>query len=80
MVTVYSTTWCAFCHAAKQYFDQLGVKYVDKDVEKDLAAANEAIGKSRQMGVPVIDIDGTIIVGFDRPRIAETLREKNLIK
>ncbi len=79
MVTVYSTTWCAFCHAAKQYFDHLGVKYTDKDVEKDLMAANEAIGKSRQMGVPVIDIDGMVIVGFDRPRIDAALREKKLI-
>ncbi len=78
MITVYSTTWCAFCHAAKQYFDHLGVKYEDKDVEKDMMAANEAVGKSGQMGVPVIDIDGTIIVGFDRPRIDAILREKKL--
>lgn len=64
---------------AKAYFDKLGVKYTDKDVEKDVSAAHEAIGKSGQMGVPVIDIDGTIIVGFDRPRIDMMLREKKLI-
>ena len=79
MVTVYSATWCAFCHATKQYFDQLGIKYTDKDVEKDPAAANEAVGKSQQMGIPVIDIDGTIIVGFDRPKIDAALKEKKLI-
>jgi len=79
MVTVYSASWCAFCHAAKQYFDKLGVKYEDRDVEKDMAAANEAIGKSGQMGIPVIDIDGFIIIGFDRPRIDAALREKKLI-
>lgn len=79
MITVYSTPWCAFCYAAKQYFDKLGVKYVDKDVEKDPAAANEAVSKSGQMGVPVIDIDGTVIVGFDRARIDQTLRDKKLV-
>ena len=62
-----------------QYFDKLGVKYQDKDVEKDIAYAHEAVNKSGQMGIPVIDIDGTIIVGFNRPAIDATLREKKLI-
>jgi glutaredoxin 3 len=79
MITVYSTTWCGFCHMAKQYFDKLGVKYEDKDVEKNPDAAVEAVKKSGQMGVPVIDIDGTVILGFDRPRIDQALREKNLV-
>jgi glutaredoxin 3 len=79
MVTVYSADWCAFCHAVKQYFDHLGIKYTVKDVEKDVMAANEAIGKSGQMGIPVVDIDGMIVVGFDRPKIDATLREKKLI-
>lgn len=79
MIKIYSTTWCAFCHAAKQYFDKLGVKYQDVNVEQDMAAANEMVQKSGQMGVPVIDIDGTIIVGFDRSRIDVLLREKKLV-
>lgn len=79
MVTVYSATWCAFCHAAKRYFDGLNVKYEDKDVESDMNNAKEAVEKSGQMGIPVIDIDGTIIIGFDRPRIDAALREKKLI-
>jgi len=79
MITVYSTTWCAFCHAAMQYFDSIGVKYQDKDVEKDEDAAREAVEKTGQMGVPVIDIDGTIIVGFDKPKIDAVLKEKKLI-
>ncbi|HSX52808.1 MAG TPA: glutaredoxin domain-containing protein [Patescibacteria group bacterium] len=79
MVIVYSATWCAFCHAAKQYFDKLGVKYVDKDVEVDIKNAHEAVSKSGQMGIPVIDIDGTIIIGFDRPRIDAALKDKKLI-
>ncbi len=77
-VTVYSATWCAFCHAAKQYFDKLGVKYVDKDVESDPAAGLEAVNKSGQRGIPVIDIDGDIILGFDRPRIDEALKTHKL--
>lgn len=73
MVTVYSATWCAFCHAAKDYFDKLGVKYEDKDVEKDQKNALESVTKSGQMGIPVIDIDGVIIIGFDRPKIDAAL-------
>jgi len=75
MITVYSATWCGFCHAAKEYFDKLGVKYEDKDVEKDPANAKESIDKSGQMGIPVIDIDGDVIVGFDRPKIDELLKK-----
>jgi glutaredoxin-like YruB-family protein len=78
-VIIYSATWCAFCHAAKQYFDKLGVKYTDKDVEKDPAAGLEAVDKSGQRGIPVIDIDGTIIVGFDRPKIDFALKTKQLV-
>lgn len=74
-VTVYSATWCAFCHAAKGYLDKLGIKYQDKDIEKDPKNAEEAVSKSGQMGIPVIDIDGTIIVGFDRPKIDEALKK-----
>lgn len=69
MITIYSATWCAYCHAAKQYFDKLGLGYTDKDVDDDPNALNEAVTKSGQRGIPVIDIDGTIIVGFDRPAI-----------
>ncbi len=77
-VTVYSADWCGFCHAAKQYFDKLGVKYTEKNVEADPAFAQEAVEKSGQMGIPVIDIDGEIIVGFDRPKIDNTLKVKNI--
>lgn len=79
-VIVYSATWCAFCHAAKDYFDKLGVKYTDKDIEKDPLAGVEAVEKSDQRGIPVIDIDGEIILGFDRPKIDAALEVKNLVK
>ena len=78
-IIIYTATWCAFCHAAKQYLDGLGVPYDDRDVESDPKFANESVGKSGQRGIPVLDIDGTIVVGFDRPRIDAALREKKLL-
>ena len=77
-VTIYTATWCGFCHAAKDYFDKLGVKYTDKDVESDPIFMNEAVTKSGQRGIPVIDIDGDIIVGFDRPKIDASLKAHKL--
>lgn len=74
-VTIYSAPWCAFCHAAKEYFDKLGVKYTDHDIEQDPKYAEESVKKSGQMGIPVIDIDGTIIVGFDRTKIDQALKK-----
>jgi len=65
-VTVYSADWCAFCHAAKDYLTKIGVKFTDKNVEENREYMDEAVKKSGQMGIPVLDIDGEIIVGFDR--------------
>lgn len=78
-VTVYSADWCGFCHAVKQYLDKLGVKYTEKDVESDPTLAQEAVEKSGQMGIPVVDIDGEIIIGFDRPKIDTALKDKKLV-
>ena len=78
-VTVYSATWCAFCHAAKDYFDKLGVKYTDEDVEHNPQAGLDALDKSGQRGIPVIDIAGEIIVGFDRPRIDAALKTHHFV-
>ena len=79
-VTIYSAGWCAFCHAAKDYLDKLGVKYTDKDVESDPALAIESVDKSGQMGIPVLDIGGDIIIGFDRPKIDAALKAHNILK
>lgn len=76
---IYSATWCAFCHAAKQYLDKLGVAYEDRDVDSNPAYAMESVEKSGQRGIPVIDIDGEIIVGFDRPKIDAALHDKKLV-
>jgi glutaredoxin 3 len=73
MITVYSTPTCVFCHAVKEYFKQKNVKYEEKDLTKDPKAADWVLNNTGQLAVPVIDLDGTIIVGFDRPRIDEAL-------
>lgn len=73
-VKVYSTPTCPYCHAAKEYLKENGVAYKDIDVSKDQDAAQEMIEKSGQMGVPVLDINGTIIVGFDKAAIKKALK------
>lgn len=72
-VTIYSATWCAFCHAAKAYLDKKGVKYTDKDVDSDRTIAEEAMKLSGQTGIPVLNINGEVIIGFDRPKIDAAL-------
>lgn len=80
MVTIYSASWCAFCHAAMEYLDKLGVTYEEKDIESDRTFAEESVEKSGQMGIPVIDIDGDIVIGFDRPKIDSALEKHKLVK
>ncbi len=72
-VTIYSTPTCPYCEMAKEYFKKNNVEFQNFDVSADEKAAREMIEKSHQMGVPVIDIEGTIIVGFDRPSIDKAL-------
>lgn len=80
-VIVYSTSWCAFCKTEMQYLDKLGVAYEKKNIEEDQAAHDELMEKigGNFQGVPVTDIAGDIILGFDRPKIDATLKEKQLI-
>jgi len=73
MVKIYSTPTCPYCVMVKDYFKKLGVGYQDFDVSVDEKAREELVAKSHQMGVPVIDIDGAIIVGFNRPEIDKAL-------
>lgn len=68
-VLIFSTPTCSFCNMAKSYFRQKGIKFTDIDVSRDQTAARDMVRRSGQMGVPVIDIGGKIIVGFDRPKI-----------
>ena len=68
-VIVFSTPTCSFCNMAKQYFRQKGIKFKDVDVSRDPVAARDMVRRSGQQGVPVIDIGGKIVVGFDRGKI-----------
>jgi glutaredoxin-like YruB-family protein len=75
---MYTTTWCAYCKAEKQFLTDKGVKFTEVDVESDPEAANEMYKLSGQTGVPFTVItkeDGQRlgILGFDRPRLTEVL-------
>ncbi|MDD5495851.1 MAG: glutaredoxin domain-containing protein [Candidatus Omnitrophica bacterium] len=72
-VTVYSTPTCPFCIRAKQFLKDNNITFEDIDVSADHARAQEMIKRSGQMGVPVIDIEGKMIVGFDKEGIKEAL-------
>ncbi len=72
-VTIYTTPTCHYCHLAKDYFDEKNIKYSAKDVTEDMDAQQEMIKKSGQLGVPVIDIGGDILIGFNVSKINELL-------
>ncbi len=72
-VSVYSTRTCPWCIRMKQFLKDNNVEFNDYDVGSDQEKAEEMISKSGQMGVPVMDIDGKIIVGFDKEKIKESL-------
>ena len=68
-IEIYSTPTCPYCVMAKEFFKEKGVEFTDYNVAEDQDKAKEMIEKSGQMGVPVIDIDGEIMVGFDKAKI-----------
>lgn len=74
-ITIYSTDTCHYCNLAKQYFDKKGVTYTNKNVGADRNAAMEMMMKSGQMGVPVVEIDNQILVGF-QPEAFDMLLSK----
>ena len=78
-IIIYGAEWCAFCHTAMHYLDDKGVKYTYIDVDKDPAAGMEAVDKSGQRGIPIIDLYGDIIIGFDRPKIDASLKAHQLV-
>lgn len=75
-VIIYSTPSCIYCKMAKDFFAKNKVPYEEHDVATDETARNEMFAKSHQMGVPVIDIDGQVIVGFDKGTLEEILKIK----
>ena len=72
-VTLYTSPTCGYCHQAKAYLAQKGVKYIERDVSVDRAAADEIMKQTGQMGVPVIVVNGQPIIGFDRGRLDQLL-------
>ncbi|MEZ4211058.1 MAG: glutaredoxin domain-containing protein [Candidatus Paceibacterota bacterium] len=72
-VEIYSTPTCHFCHMAKDFFTANNVAFTDYDVSKDEVKRGEVIERSGQMGVPVIFIDGEMVIGFDEGKIKELL-------
>ena len=75
-IILYSTPSCPWCIRLKDFLEEHKIKFKYVDVSEDEKAAQEMIEKTGQMGVPVIDIDGQIIVGFDEPAIKKALKIK----
>src|SRR4030095_14143357 len=80
VVTLYGTSWCGACRAARQYFAARKIPFADKDIERDADAARELAAKAAKMGiptdrVPVIDVRGRLLLGFDKARIEMLLGE-----
>lgn len=72
-VTIYTTPECVYCKMTKEFFKEHNVAYGEKDISSDEKARDGMVQKSGQLGVPVIDIDGKIIIGFDKEKISELL-------
>ncbi|MDO4871954.1 MAG: glutaredoxin domain-containing protein [bacterium] len=82
-VIIYSAPWCSFCSAEKDWLEHNGIAFEEKDIEEQDAAGNfinrdEVIAKMKGnfQGIPVTDIDGEIVVGFDRPKLSQLLEIK----
>tara|TARA_Y100000310_G_scaffold343240_1_gene449939 strand:- start:2152 stop:2388 length:237 start_codon:yes stop_codon:yes gene_type:complete len=72
-VKVYSTPTCPWCHKTKDWLKEHSIDFEDINVAEDQKAAAEMVEKSGQRGVPVVDVDGTIVVGFDVDKLKKLL-------
>lgn len=75
-VSIYSTPSCHFCHMAKDFFKEENIEYTEFNVAEDADKRSEMMEKTGQMGVPVIDIGGELVVGFNEAKIKELLQEE----
>ncbi|MEM5778364.1 MAG: glutaredoxin family protein [Candidatus Aenigmatarchaeota archaeon] len=75
-VKIYTTSWCPYCEMAKNFLKENKIKFEEINVQDNMEAAKEMIEKSGQTGVPVLDINGKIIVGFDVEKIKKVLKLK----
>ncbi len=73
MIKIYSTPSCVYCSALKKFLNERGLEFEDINVAQNKEALKEMVDKSGQMGVPVVDINGQIVVGFDREKISKFL-------
>lgn len=73
-VTIYTTPSCGYCTMAKNWFRQNKIAFTEYNVAADMSKADEMVKKSGQMGVPVIDVHGQIIVGFNQPQVEKALK------
>ncbi|MBI3631306.1 MAG: NrdH-redoxin [Candidatus Staskawiczbacteria bacterium] len=74
MIKIYSTPTCIYCKNLKEYLTNLNIGFVDIDVSKDEKELKEMVRISNQMGVPVVDIDGEVVIGFDKVKIDKLLK------
>ncbi|MBI1729388.1 glutaredoxin family protein [Candidatus Acetothermia bacterium] len=72
-VTIYTSANCPGCSSAKRFFQERGVHYTEHNISENLDKAQELIDKTGQMSVPVIEIDGEYIIGFDKRRLSTSL-------
>lgn len=79
-VTIYSSPTCAFCHMAMDYFKDLGVKYIEKDITADADAYKYVVEEVGQAVTPIITINDTVIIGFDRPKIDDALEDARTVR
>ncbi len=77
MIRVFSSPFCIYCSTLKQFLKEHNIEFEELDVSEDEKAREEMIEKSKQMAIPVMEIDGEIIVGFDKKRISELLGIKD---
>lgn len=73
MIKVYTTDSCPWCVKAKNYLKSKNIAFEELNVAEDMDARQEMVQKSRQMGVPVLDINGTVVIGFDKTAIDTAL-------
>ncbi|OGZ65926.1 MAG: NrdH-redoxin [Candidatus Staskawiczbacteria bacterium RIFCSPHIGHO2_02_FULL_34_10] len=74
MVTIYSTPTCVYCKSLKEYLSQNGIQFKEIDVSQNEKELEKMVQISGQMGVPVIEIEGNVVIGFDKQKIDELLK------
>lgn len=79
-VTIYSAPWCVYCKMAKAYMDENKVAYKEIDVSVDEAGKDDMIKKTGQLGIPVIEVDSQIMIGFDKQALKKALGLEDLKK